>query len=164
MRIAAIAACALALPASIRAESPAARPALPAVEASLMAPALRVSDCGKVQAFYQTALGMQSLMSRDLGSIHETMLAFATERQPSIVLICNLSAQQAPLKGIGASRMIVRVGNLDALVQRLDAAGLPHPQVHSPGSDPVRVLNLSDPEGNELELVQTTAAAPRSHP
>lgn len=160
MRLAALAACALAFSAPALAESR----GVPPVDVALMAPVLRVSDCGKVQGFYQSALGMTVLMSRDLGRIHETMLAFTPgQPQPGLMLLCNVSAGQPPLKGIGGSRLIIRVGSLDALVQRLDAAGLPHPAVRSPGSDPVRVLNLTDPEGNELELVQTPAA-PRNHP
>ncbi len=130
-----------------------------------MAPVLRVADCGKAQAFYEAALGMKVLMSRDLGAIHETMLAFpGPAQQPGIMLLCNVSKDRAPLKGLGASRMIVRVGNLDAVVQRLDASGLPHPAVHAPASDPVRVLNVSDPEGNEIELVQTDPQPARRNP
>lgn len=164
MRPFALAALALAISAPALAG---AQPAtsLPAVETALMAPVLRVADCSKAQAFYETALDMKTLMSRDLGPIHETMLAFSGPgHQPGIMLLCNVSADRAPLKGLGASRLIVRVGDIDALARRLDAAGLPHPAIRAPGKDPVRILNLSDPEGNELELVQTGAAPARSQP
>jgi catechol 2,3-dioxygenase-like lactoylglutathione lyase family enzyme len=136
----------------------------PAVDAALMAPVLRVADCPREQAYYEAALGMKVLMSRDLGQIHETMLAFATgPARPAILLVCRTAASTAALHGQGASRLIIGAANLDALAARLDAAHLAHPEIRLVGGG-VRVLNLTDPEGNELEVVQTSPAAARSHP
>jgi hypothetical protein len=124
------------------------------VTASLMAPVLRTADCGKAQAYYQAALAMTPMMSRDLGTIHETLLAFPGEpARPGIMLICNVSVTAPAPRGVGASRLIVAVGDLDAVVARLDAAKLPHPAVHAPQAG-VKVMTITDPEGNELELVQ----------
>jgi catechol 2,3-dioxygenase-like lactoylglutathione lyase family enzyme len=127
------------------------------VEASLIAPALRVADAARVAAFYESVLSMRVLMSRDLGPIHETMLAFASDpARPAIMLLSNAATASTPMTGIGGSRLILRVARLDAVVARLDAAGIPH-QPASPAHDGVTVLQIADPEHNELELVQMPA-------
>lgn len=147
----------ISLAALALATSPAmAEDAAPAIEASLLAPALKVRDCGAAQAFYEGALGMRVLMSRDMASIHETMLAFAgTGHGPGVMLICPLGTGAAPLRGTGQSRLIVSIGNLDAVVARMDAAGMAHGKLHDPAPG-IRVLDIADPDGNELELVQNS--------
>lgn len=155
-------AAALAAGTAAAAPAVAVQPAPPPapVTASLLAPALRVNDCAAAEAFYRAALAMRTVLSRDLGPIHETMLAFpgSTAAQPGIMLVCNVAPGSPPLRGLGASRLIVAVGDMDRIVARMDAAGLPHPAIHSP-QDGIRVMTIADPAGNELELVQR---APRS--
>ena len=138
------------------AETPAT--SLPAVEASLIAPAIRVHEAARVAAFYQQALGMIVLMSRDVGAIHETMLAFAnTPNRPAIMLVSNARPGARPLAGTGATRLVIRVSSMAAVVTRLDAARI----AHAAPSEPQRgatVLHIGDPEHNDLELVESSPA------
>jgi len=127
---------------------------MPARESpSLMAAVLRVNDANAVRSFYESVLGMKVLMSRDLGSIHETMLSFGNPAAPGILLVNRLAAGGEPLRGVGASRLIVRAPNLGAIVERMDAAHLSHGPIRDPAPG-VRVLDVADPEGNQLEIVQ----------
>lgn len=169
---------ALAMATAAPAATPAATPAgasdagsdtsAPAVEARLMAAVIRVADAPATAAFYERALGMKTLMSRDLGAIHETMLGFTgpgvtgpgfagASGAPGIMLVSRVAPSSEPLHGAGATRLIVGVASLDAVIARLDAAGLAHGTIRNvaPG---VRVLDLIDPERNELELVEKTPA------
>ena len=137
------------LPCVAQAQAPATTP-----DVTMMSAVLRVADAPREAAFYESVLGMKTAMSRDLGAIHETMLLFGGDRaRTGIMLISNISPGAAPLRGLGSSRMILRVSDLDEIVRRLDAAGIAHAPVRDVERG-IRVLQIADPEANELELVQ----------
>jgi catechol 2,3-dioxygenase-like lactoylglutathione lyase family enzyme len=128
---------------------------LPPVEASLLVPALRVRDAPDMAGWYRTVLDMRVIMERDAGQVHETILAFAsTPERPGVILLNRKPGASRHNWQRGGSRLILRVTNIDAVIARLDAAGMAHETPHQPLPG-YKVLNLSDPEGNELELVQT---------
>lgn len=123
-------------------------------EAALLAPVVRVSNCEAAGRWYGEALRMTQMMSRDLGAVHETMLAFpGAPSRPGIMLLCNAAADASPMRGRGGSRLIVGVADLSAIAARLDAAKVSHPAIHPPQAG-VRVMTIADPDGNELELVE----------
>jgi catechol 2,3-dioxygenase-like lactoylglutathione lyase family enzyme len=149
MRLAAILLAMVAAPAGAAPGAPASAPAF---TAALMAPVIRVADAEREKAFYRDVLGMTLAMERDIGGgKREHMLLFNDPRQPGILLV-STSAGSA-VAGKGAARLILHVSNLDALTTRLDAAGIAHGPIREPDKG-FRVLLISDPEGNELELVQ----------
>jgi predicted enzyme related to lactoylglutathione lyase len=143
------------------AQSPLPAIAEPVVNASLIAPALRVSSAEPVVKFYQTVLGMKVLATRDTGSVLETMLAFANNpERPAIILLSPSGKPAASDFQTGGSKLIIRVEDLEAVAKRMDVAGLVHEPLRQ-SAFKAKVLTITDPEKNQLELVQTVPTSER---
>lgn len=140
-----------ALPASAQADAPAAAPG-----GRLMGAALNVSDLGPELKFYTEGLGMRVAMTLEHGARVETILTFGTDtRQASILLMSDKQPATAKARthGDAFSRLVVGIGDLDAVGARLSELGYPHGPIRDAGHG-ARVLVVTDPAGFELELVQ----------
>ena len=102
-------------------------------------------------------LGMKLLMQRDIGDKQEHMLSFAGDpAQPGIMLLSRTSSapREEKAEGQGSTRMILHLSNLEALAMRLDGAKVMHTPIRDVGQG-FRVMHVTDPDGNDLELVQS---------
>ncbi|WP_395395546.1 VOC family protein [Novosphingobium sp. BL-8A] len=141
------------LPAAVQAqEAPATR---------LVGTVLNAAAIEKELAFYQTAFGLKLGMTLDHGTRREYMLRFSADpAEPGLILVHD-SAANAPARlthGNGFDRLVLRIADMDALVARLDAAGIAHQGVHE-AAQGYRILQLEDPEGYPLEVIQGNRSA-----
>lgn len=146
--------------AAISMVSPAsAEEATPDFTAALMSVVISTAEPQRELTFYRDALGMKLSMERDLGAKHEHVLSFGEDAtQPGILLVSAAPASgETKVEGQGSTRIIMRISNLDALVAGLDRAGFVHSPIHDVGQG-FRVMNVSDPDNNHLELVQGNLA------
>lgn len=66
-----------------------------------------------------------------------------------------------PMNQIGLTHLAFRVADLDAVCERIRAAGgdlLPATRIEQPGDAPTRVIMALDPDGVRVELVQRPGA------
>lgn len=133
--------------------------AMPDFTAALMSVVIRTAEPQRELTFYRDALGMNLSMERDLGAKREHMLSFGGDpAQPGILLVSAPPASgEGKVEGQGSTRIIMRISNLDALAARLDRAGFIHSPIHDVGQG-FRVMNVSDPDQNSVELVQGNLA------
>lgn len=129
--------------------------AAPAVQASLMAPGLRVTDLDRSTKFYAAALGLVPCVTLHHGPLTEVMLC-ADSRTGKLALI--LMRDETPGKsppvqlGNGFQKIVMRVPDLAGVAARMKAAGYPVGEVHQNKGGP-SVLMIRDPDGYEFELV-----------
>jgi lactoylglutathione lyase len=121
----------------------------------MMSPALRCSDCDRSVAFYTQGLGMVEMGRVKLKDATEIILGFSKDPvQPGIMLIDRkVGGGAAAIEhGNGYQRTVLRVADLQAVADRLEAAG------HAPGpvtnSGPYHILMIRDPDGYRYELVE----------
>lgn len=129
--------------------------------ARLVGTVLNVASIDKELAFYQTAFGMKLAMTLDHGTRREYMLRFSADPGEAGLILVHDTRPDAPSKlphGAGFDRIVLRVADMDALIARLDAAGVPHAPA-GPATQGYRVLQLQDPEGYPLEVIQSTRSA-----
>lgn len=133
----------------------AAEQTMPDFSVSLMSVVIRTAEPQRELTFYRDALGMRLSKERDFGAKHDHMLSFGGDpAQPGILLVsATLAPGESKVESQGSTRIILRVSNLDALAARLDRAGYMHSPINDVGQG-FRVMNVSDPDQNSLELVQ----------
>lgn len=134
-----------------------AAPEAPAISSSLTGTMLYVLDPDREVAFYRDALGLSLAMTLDHGSKREYMLRFSADPSQAGVILLHDTASGAAARlnhGNAFVRLVLRVSDMDALVSRLDAMNLDHPAPHDAGHG-YRVMLLHDPEGYQLEIVQS---------
>lgn len=108
-------------------------------------------------AFYETAFGLKVGMTLDHGTRREYMLRFSNDPGEAGLVIVHDSAADPAARlshGDAFERIILRVDDMDALLARLDAAGIAHQRVQEAARG-YRVLSLTDPEGYALEVIQS---------
>lgn len=144
----------LAAAVPFQAQAQGAPPAAP-VQASLMAPGLRVTDIDRSIAFYGTALGLVPATTLHHGPVTEVMLC-ADSKAGKLALI--LMRDETPGKspsielGNGFEKIVMRVPDLAAVATRMKAAGYPVGDIHSAKGMP-STLTIKDPDGYSYELV-----------
>jgi predicted enzyme related to lactoylglutathione lyase len=149
---------AAAVPAAAQAQAADAGPP-PVSQLQLMGTAAPSSDLARSLAFYTGGLGMVSRGRVEMGAVTEAPLMFPGGGAYLILLHPKEAA--APLAPRGMlNRIILAVPDLDALEARLTKAGyrLDGPIRRMPQYG-VAVGQLTDPDGNHIELVQRTAPA-----
>jgi catechol 2,3-dioxygenase-like lactoylglutathione lyase family enzyme len=125
----------------------------------LMSPALRCSDCERSLRFYTQGLGMVEMGRVNLKDVTEIILGFSKDAaHPGIMLIQRKDAGAAPAieLGNGYQRTVLRVDDLQALADRLKAAGYATGPIG--GGATYRILMIQDPDGYRYEVVELTAA------
>lgn len=150
---------------ALLAAAPAMAAAEPALSSALVSPALNVADPEREAAFYRDAFALLPPVKRDMGTKREYILRFSADPQEAGLMLLHDSAASTatrPVHGDAFSRLVLRVSDIDALVARLDEMGHPHGPVRNVGGG-YRVLELTDPEGFHLEVVQRPTA-PESRP
>ena len=133
--------------------------------ARLVGTVLKSASIDRELAFYRTAFGMTLAMTLDHGQRREYMLRFSADPGEAGLILVHDSAPGAPARlthGDAFDRIVLRVTDMDGLLARLDAAGIAHPPAREVAQG-YRVLQLEDPEGYSLEVIQSTRAlgAPR---
>ena len=121
----------------------------------MISPALRCSDPERSVKFYTQGLGMVEMGRVNLKEVTEIILGFSKDPcQPGIMLIKRKDDGAAPMMdlGNGYQRTVLRVPNLQAVADRLKAAG--YETGPTMGSGPYRILMIKDPDGYRYELVE----------
>ncbi|WP_395337341.1 VOC family protein [Novosphingobium sp. BL-8H] len=129
--------------------------------ARLLGPVLNAVAIDRELQFYETAFGLKPGMTLDHGTRREYMLRFSADPAEAGLILVHDSGPDAPTSlthGNGFDRIVLRVTDMDALVARLDAAGIGHDPVHEAARG-YRVLQLRDPEGYPLEVIQSGSSA-----
>jgi catechol 2,3-dioxygenase-like lactoylglutathione lyase family enzyme/predicted ester cyclase len=120
---------------------------------------LRVADRARSVAFYE-ALGYEvvgGVPETELGEL--TMLKLPDDEFVSLELVHDAAAE--PVVPGGFSHLVINVGDVRALADRLAAQGLEVEQPGSPdGSADFWTVMLTDPDGYRIELVQWPAGHP----
>jgi lactoylglutathione lyase len=118
---------------------------------------LRVADLDRSLTFY-TAVGYEvvgRVPETPLG--HLTMLKLPGDEFVSIELVHD-PAQGEVNSGTGLSHFVIQVGSLGETISELAARGIVTEAPVSPdGSDDFRTTWVTDPDGNQIELVQWPA-------
>jgi lactoylglutathione lyase len=125
----------------------------------LMSPALRCGDCERSLRFYTQGLGMVEMGRVNLKDVTEIILGFSKDQaQPGIMLIVRKGAGAAPAieLGNGYQRTVLRVNDLQAVADRLKAAG--YATGPFGGGATYRILMIQDPDGYRYELVELSRA------
>ena len=147
----------LASPA-LASDAPTATNPAPAGEAvASYGPALHVSDVANSLRFYRDGLAMTML--HQMG--HETMLGVASDRgRPALILLSHVGSQppEPITPGNGFDRLVMRVKDLPAIVQRLRGLGFKVTDVRDVTMG-YRMALATDPDGYRLELVESGVAA-----
>lgn len=115
-------------------------------------------------AFYEAAFGLKVGMTLDHGTRREYMLRFSQDTSEAGLIIVHDSAADPKARlshGDAFERIVLRVDDMDALLVRLDAAGIAHQPVQEAAKG-YRILLLEDPEGYALEVIQSGNAKPAS--
>lgn len=118
----------------------------------------------KQLAFYETAFGLKVGMTLDHGTRREYMLRFSQDATEAGLIIVHDSAADPKARlshGDAFARIILRVDDMDALLTRLDRAGIAHQPVQEAATGH-RILLLDDPEGYSLEVIQSGSPKPAS--
>lgn len=146
------------------APEPQAGAAAPMPTPAIIFPALNVLDLEKTEAFYVSMLGMKPVlrMGREGDRLREVTLNFAGDLYaPESSLVLNAdSARTEPYKFDAFSRIAFRVRDIDAVVERMRAAG--HKILSEPRTMPGTSLKLAfveDPNGARVELIEGMASA-----
>ncbi|GAA0310551.1 hypothetical protein GCM10009087_20730 [Sphingomonas oligophenolica] len=128
------------------------------VQASLMAPGLRVADIDRSIVFYGIALGLVPATTLRHGPLTEVMLC-ADGKAGKLALILMHDATPGtspPIElGNGVQKIVMRVPDLAGVANRMKAAGYPVGDVHWNKGAP-SVLMIKDPDGYSYELVGST--------
>lgn len=136
----------------------AAAPALAeAPTASLIGPALNVSNVERALKFYVDGLGMKVGLEMGPANRHETILTFGGDpRQPGIILLSDRTAKSPPAiaQSNGYDRTVLRMADLSATAARLRAAGFTPSAIRDVAMG-YRMMMVTDPDGYEYELVET---------
>jgi catechol 2,3-dioxygenase-like lactoylglutathione lyase family enzyme len=151
--------CAAAL---ILLSAPVAALGQPAVQASLLAPGLRVTDLDRSITFYRIALGLVPCRTLHHGPLTEVMLcADSASGRLTLILLRDEAPDKSPpvVLGDGLAKIVLRVPDVAAVAARMTAAGYPVDAVHQSGQGPA-VLMLTDPDGYRHELVGSPPSAP----
>lgn len=140
------------------------QPAAPpsAVQASLLAPGLRVTDLDRSMAFYRIALGLVPCRTLRHGSLTEVMLcADGVSGRLTLILLRDEAPGKSPpvILGDGLAKIVLRVPDVAAVASRLTVARYAVDGVHQSGHGPA-VLMLTDPDGYRHELVGKSPPAP----
>lgn len=118
---------------------------------------LRVSDLDRSLAFY-SALGYEVLgrvPETPLG--HLTMLKLPGDEFVSIELVHDPSRGDVE-PNTGLSHFVIKVESMDDVVKALAARGIDAGEPSSPdGSEDFKTAMITDPDGNQIELVQWPA-------
>lgn len=120
-----------------------------------IAPTLLVRDLARSTRFY-AAFGLSAGMTIDRGKQNEVMLVAGPQAQwPTLILLGDKVPSGTPAVGAGggALQMSARVSDLAAIAAQLKAAGFAVGAAQAAGRGP-RVLKVSDPDGNVVELVE----------
>jgi catechol 2,3-dioxygenase-like lactoylglutathione lyase family enzyme len=134
----------------------------PLVQASLLAPGLRVTDLDRSITFYRIALGLVPCRTLHHGTLTEVMLcADSVSGRLTLILLRDETPGQSPpvTMGDGLAKIVLRVPDVAAVAARLTAAGHAVEAVHQSGHGPA-VLMLTDPDGYRNELVGSSLSAP----
>lgn len=118
---------------------------------------LPVGDLGRSVAFYTGLLGMQVVRERKAGAGESgraiAYVGYGAEgTHPVLELIENAGNAQKPWAG----HVAIAVSDLEALVKRLEAAGVrfSRPLTRPEGGTNAAIANILDPDGFEIELNQ----------
>jgi catechol 2,3-dioxygenase-like lactoylglutathione lyase family enzyme len=131
------------------------------VNAHLMAPGVRVADLDRSIKFYDLALGFVVGTTLHHGTLTEVMLCSdAPDRRLALILLQETASRQSarPKSDNGLAKIVVEVPDVAAVALRLTAAGYPVGTIHAPAPGRA-VVNLSDPDGYQLELIGRSAPA-----
>lgn len=142
--------------------TPAAGLSQPLVQASLLAPGLRVTDLERSIAFYRIALGLVPCRTLHHGALTEVMLcADSTSGRLTLILLRDETPGKSPpvTLGDGLAKIVLRVPDVAAVAARLTAAGYAVEAIHQSGRGPA-VLMLTDPDGYRHELIGNSPPAP----
>jgi lactoylglutathione lyase len=115
---------------------------------------LRVTDRQASVAFYQD-LGYEivgTVAETPIG--HLTMLKLPQDEFVTLELVS--AADQAP----GLSHLVVATASLDDTIAALDVRGIHAENTSPPDPSSIRTSHLTDPDGNEIELVEWPAGHP----
>jgi catechol 2,3-dioxygenase-like lactoylglutathione lyase family enzyme len=122
--------------------------------------AVEVSDLDASMAFYGQKLGLE-LMFCQLDAEHHERFAFFKLAGGNLELLQSLDDQNHPIpfpkqapRRSNCPHVAIGTGDLDAVLQLLEAEGIPllKGPLEIPGQ--VRWLYASDPDGNIIEFVQ----------
>jgi catechol 2,3-dioxygenase-like lactoylglutathione lyase family enzyme len=126
-----------------------------------MFPAINVLDLKATEGFYSDILGMKpTLRIGDEGSEHqEVTLNFSGEiGAPETSLVLNyLASRTEPYLNDALSRIAFRVPDVDAMVERVRAAGhtiLSEPRMIEVNGTGIKLAFVQDPNGTRVELIQ----------
>jgi len=123
----------------------------------LMSPNLRVSDLERSSEFYQHVLGMIELGRVELPHLTEIMLGFSRDATRAGILIFKRKGEveSPPIEhGSGYARSVIRVPDLQTVIDGLQAAGGQPGKMFSHG--PYHIMMLTDPDGYQFEVVAKT--------
>lgn len=146
-----------------QANGPAPETAQPA--ASLIGPALHVSDLPRALRFYTEGLGMRVQVQMGPPERRETILGFGGAPGAAGIVLLNDATAAPPVQIVqsnGFARLILRVSGLPVLVARLRQLGFTASDVRETGHGYGMVM-ATDPDGYSLELVESRATAPARH-
>jgi catechol 2,3-dioxygenase-like lactoylglutathione lyase family enzyme len=141
--------------------APAADPgsgAPPAPAATLIGPAMFVTNIDRALKFYVGGLGMKLAMTMGPDTRKEYILTFGGDPTKPEIILLHDAAADAPtevLHHFGFDRLVLRIADLDALAARLDAAGIRHSDIRAVAQQ-YRMMTATDPDGYKLELVQAS--------
>jgi lactoylglutathione lyase len=115
---------------------------------------LRVADREASVAFYR-ALGYELV-----GTVAETPIGHLTMLKLPQDEFVTLELVSAPDAAPGLSHLVVATGSLDDTIATLDVRGIHAENTSPPDPSSIRTSRLTDPDGNEIELVQWPAGHP----
>jgi lactoylglutathione lyase len=121
--------------------------------------AIRVADVDRCLAFYAGKLGLLEMfrLHRDDGRLWLLYLRI-TDTQYLEVFPDAAAGSRAPEETAnGLNHLCLTVGDIEAAVRRLEAAGIPLHRPLKQGADGNRQAWILDPDGNRIELMEMAA-------
>ena len=144
------------LPLSGALAQPAAAPAAPAMQPTIVGPALYVSDMERSLRFYRDALGMTVRIQFGPKDKPDVMIGFGADpSKPCVLLLSDRSPSPRKIEHPhGFDRFVIMLEDTPALAERLRAAGfaasLPR-EVHGTSM----MMMVTDPDGYRVEIIDT---------
>jgi len=117
--------------------------------------AIKVADLNRTLAFYRDRLEFPEMLRlhKDDGSTWLIYLRITDEQY--LEIFPEAEGDRAPGRNAnGINHMCLTVDDLDAIVARLDRAGIPLTQPVKTGRDGNRQAWIEDPDGNRIELME----------
>jgi catechol 2,3-dioxygenase-like lactoylglutathione lyase family enzyme len=144
-----------AVPSAVLAE-PASAISAPAMQPTIVGPALYVSDMARSLYFYRDILGMTVRMQFGPEDKPDVMVGFGGDpSKPCLLLLSDRSPTPRKIEHPhGFDRFVIMVDDTSGLAQKLRAAGfaasLPR-DVHGTST----MLMITDPDGYQVEVIDT---------